>query len=196
MLKDFNIRAANVEEIGKIASFISKGYDDDKFFHWCVESSEDRHKIVTDYYKIYLGAKGCVAHVAETVDGDILGATVWLPHDVDTSIYDGIDKVVGKYAKRFRAVADMSHNNEPAGMPFYQLVGVVTAKEARGMGVGAALLKYHLDILDKLGIPTYLEASTPYHGKGLYGKFGYKPFGELMFFSDTAVLYPLWRPAT
>jgi len=194
-LRDFRIRPIVFEEIDKIASFISTGYDDDIFFHWCVESDEDRHKIVTDYYKVYLNAMGCVAHVAESSDGSIIGATVWLPHDVDISIYDDIDRVVGKYADRFRAVADMSHENEPTGMPFYQLVAVVTAKSARGMGIGTALLKYHLDILDKQEIPTYLEASTPYHGKGVYGKFDYRPFGELMVFSDTAVLYPLWRPA-
>jgi len=74
-------------------------------------------------------------------------------------------------------------------------VAVVTAKEMQGKGIGAALLKYHLDILDELGISTYLEASTPYYGGGVYGKFGYQQAGELMVFTDTAVLYPLWRPA-
>jgi len=56
-------------------------------------------------------------------------------------------------------------------------------------------LKHHIDILDPQGIHTYLEASTPYHGGGVYGKFGYQQAGELMVFAPTAILYPLWREA-
>ena len=191
----FTIRPIKAEEIDKAADMISKGYDDDIFFHWAVDNAEDRRKVVSDYYKVYLNAKGCVAHVAETAPGQIAGAAVWLPHDVDLSIYDEIDNVVGSYASKFRAVADMSHESEPTITPFYQLVGFVVSNALRGKGIGAALLKYQLDALDKSGIPTYLEASTPYDGKGVYGKFGYQRMGELMVFSDAAVLYPLWRAA-
>ena len=192
---EFTIRPINPQEIEKVAALLSTGYYHDDFFKWSVESDDERHKIVADYYSIYLKAVGCVAHVAETPDGSIIGATVWLPHDVDTSIYDEIDKAAGIYAPQFRAVCDNSHYSEPPMEPFYQLVGFVVLPKAQGMGIGGALLKYHLDILDKVGIPTYLEASTPYFGGGVYGRFGYQPVGELMVFAETAVLYPLWRPA-
>jgi len=184
-----------VDEINQIANFISTGYYNDIFFKWVVKSDEDRHKIVTDYYKVYLNAKGCISHVAENSSKKIVGATVWLPHDTDPSVYDEIDKVASIYANNFRAVADKSHENEPNDTPFYQLVAVVVSKELQGLGIGATLLKYQIDRLDKLGIPTYLEASTPYFGKGVYGKFGYKPFGELMVFDENIMLYPLYRPA-
>ena len=195
MMSGITVRPIQPGEIDRVASLISAGYSDDIFFKWTVTSDADRHRIVTDYYKIYLRAAGCVAHVAESSSGELVGATVWLPHDVDTSIYDKIDSVVGVYADRFRAVADRSHLSEPPMTPFYQLVGVVVSKPARKSGIGAMLLKYQLDILDELGIPTYLEASTPYFGGGVYGKFGYRPVGELMVFTESAVLYPLWRPA-
>ena len=188
-----HIRQARPEEIETIASLVSKGYENDVFFHWVVDNPNDRHKVVTEYYKIYLSAKGCVAHVAETSHGEIVGATVWLPHDVDPSMYDDIDNAVGSYAPNFRAVADLSHESEPKDTAFYQLVGFVVRDDFQGRGIGAALLKHQLDILDKAGIPTYLEASTPYHGKGVYGKFGYQLYGDLLKFSETAVLYPLWR---
>ena len=194
-MSDCIVRPIRPDEIDKIAELISRGYYDDIFFHWCVPDDKDRHKIVTDYYKVYLSAKGTVTHVAETPGGDIAGAAMWLPHDVDAGIYDEINKTTGVYASKFQAVADASHYSEPPMAPFYQLVGFVTAKEMRGRGIGSALLKSTLDKFDKLGIPTYLEASTPYYGKGVYGKFGYRQVGELMVFAETAVLYPLWRPA-
>jgi len=192
-MTNFTVRPIRAEEIDKVSELISAGYYDDIFFHWVVEKDEDRLKVVSDYYKVYLNSKGCIAHVAETDWGEIAGATVWLPHDADLSIYDQIDEVVGIYVDNFRAVADMSHEREPKNTAFYQLVGFAVNKNLQGNGIGTALLKYNLDNLDKLGIPTYLEASTPYHGKGVYGKFGYERMGELMVFSDTAVLYPLWR---
>ena len=195
LMSDITVRPIKSEEIDKIASFIARGYADDIFFKWCVDNDENQHKIVTDYYKVYLNSKGCIAHVAESSSGEVVGATVWLPHDFDASVHDDINNAVGVYADNFQEVADKSHANEPTDGPFYQLVAVVTDKKLRGQGIGGALLKYQIDYLDGIGIPTYLEASTPYYGGGVYGKFGYKQFGELMVFAEGIVLYPLYRPA-
>ena len=197
-MKTYNltVRPINANEIDQAATLLAQAYNDDIFFKWCVASDEDRPKIVSDYYKVYLRARGCVAHAAESPDMGMIGVSVWLPHDADASIYEEIESVVGAVnLPMFREVAERSHQNEPSDGPFYQLVGFGVLKEAQGRGVGHALLKYHIDILDRAGIPTYLEASTPYHGGGVYGKFNYKQYGELMFFTDTAVLYPLYRPA-
>ena len=194
-MTNITITPITPDEINEVASFISTGYYDDIFFKWVVENDDERHKIVTDYYKVYLNAKGSVVHVARDSSGELMGATVWLPHDVDVSIYDEIDKIAGIYSDNFRAVSDMSHYSEPPMTPFYQLVAVVVGKNAQGLGLGVRLLKHNLDRFDEMGIPTYLEASTPYHGGCVYGKFGYQPVGELMVFTKDAVLYPLWRSA-
>jgi len=183
----------NPSELDSIADFISIGYFDDAFFKWVVPPDDERHTVVADYYKAYLKADGAYTYVVEE-NGVVVGASVWLPHDVDSSLYDDIDIAVGKFAPNFRAVADMSHDNEPKDTAFTQLVGFVVDKKHRGRGFGIAQLKAHLDVMDEKGIPTYLEASTPYHGGGVYGKFGYTLYSDLMVFSPTAVLYPLWRP--
>lgn len=188
------IRPLKAEEIDEVAAFISEGYYNDIFFKWVVADDSSRQEIVTGYYKAYLHAKGSVVHIAEKAS-QIVGATVWLPHDVDPALYDKIDEAAGRYAPHFRAVADLSHCSEPPMAPFYQLVGIVVSPKAQGLGIGGKLLKFQLDKLDKLGIPTYLEASTPYFGGGIYGKFGYQPVGELIVFTKDAILYPLWRSA-
>ncbi|MCL1936416.1 MAG: GNAT family N-acetyltransferase [Defluviitaleaceae bacterium] len=188
-----NIREIKSNEIEKVSSLISLGYFYDIFFKWCVSEDKDRYEIVKNYYKVYLNAKGCICNIAEK-DGEIVGATVWLPHNVENSIYDDIDIAVGKYARNFRLVAEKSHDNEPKDISFYQLVGFSVDKDLRGSGIGEKLLRYSLDSFDKIKIPTYLEASTPYYGKGVYGKFNYIPFGEIMVFTEEALLYPLYRP--
>ena len=192
---EFKVRPIAPTEIAQVADLLSTGYYDDDFFIWSVDNDDERHSIVVDYYKIYLNVAGCIAHVAETEEDGIIGAAVWLPHDVDAGIYDEIDKAAGRYAPQFRAVCDKSHESEPPIEPFYQLVGFGVLKKMQSRGVGSALLKYQLDNLDKMGIATYLEASTPYYGGGVYGRFGYQQVGELIVFAEKAVLYPLWRPA-
>jgi len=189
------IRPITITEITKGSELLATAYEGDVFFEWCVPDEERRREIVADYYKVYLRAKQCVAHVAEDGEGEIVGIAVWLPHDTDPHVYKEIDRVTEDFAPMFNEVADKSHMSEPPMGPFYQLVGFGVHPYHRGLGIGQMLLEYHLDILDKLGIPTYLEASTPYHGKGVYSKFDYQPVGELMHFSKEAVLYPLWRPA-
>jgi GNAT superfamily N-acetyltransferase len=72
-------------------------------------------------------------------------------------------------------------------------VGFVVDKQQRKRGIGSAMLDAHLEVMDGQKIPTYLEASTPFNGGGIYGKFGYKLYGELMVFAPNAVLYPLFR---
>ena len=193
-MSNINIRFMNPKELNSIAAFISAGYFEDIFFKWVVPSDTERLSIVAEYYKVYLEADGAYVYVAEE-NGVVVGASVWLPHDVNPAIYDDIDAAAGAFAPNFRAVADMSHESEPKDTHFTQLVGFVVDQAQRGRGIGVALLKAHLDIMDAEGSPTYLEASTPFHGGGVYGKFGYTLYGELLRFSPTAVLYPLWRPA-
>jgi len=55
-MNDFVIRRIKTSEIDEVAAFISAGYYDDIFFHWVVDSDEDRLQVVTNYYKVYLRA--------------------------------------------------------------------------------------------------------------------------------------------
>lgn len=189
------IRDIKPTEIEKAAELFAAAYYDDVFFHWCVPRDADRPKVVKDYYTIYLSSRGAVSHVIENDQGEIIAATVWLPHDADESMYPEIERIAGVNAPQFIAVAEKSHANEPKNQSFYQLVGFGVKKELQGTGFGKAILGHALNIFDKQGIPTYLEASTPFYGGGVYGKFGYTMYSDLMVFTEKAVLYPLYRDA-
>ena len=193
------IRPMQSGEIDAVANFIARGYLEDTYFHWVVNKPEDRIPTVSEYYKIYLGYNRAIVNVSVLQSGEkageIVGASIWMPHNTDPTLYDNIDSVVGAYAPNFRAVADWSHSNEPKGMPFYQLVAIVASPIMRGTGIGTTLLGYQIEKFDTQNIATYLEASTAFHGGGLYGKFGYSPFGNIKKFAENAILYPLFRNA-
>ena len=198
---EFTIRDIKESEISKVAELLSAAYYDDIFFKWLVPEDDERFDVIKSYYEIYLKSRGCLSHVAVNASNEIIGATVWLPHDADESIYKEIELMAGKNAPQFHFVAHESHNNEPKRQAFYQLVGFGVLKELQGNGIGFALLKHNLDIQDEAGIPTYLEASTPYveykpyEYAGVYGKFRYVPYKNFpMMFASNVSLYPLYRP--
>ncbi|MCL2399049.1 MAG: GNAT family N-acetyltransferase [Defluviitaleaceae bacterium] len=194
--REITIRSAEKEDIDKAADILGTSFYEDPFFVWAIETPSDRHKTVANYYRLYMNLGLDITHVAETPDKSIVGVSIWLPHDAkDSSIDEKVEHAVGEYASRFRIFGEKSHANEPPSAPYHQLLGFGVLPVAHGLGVGSALLKYHHNKLDKLGIPTYLEASTRYSAGGVYGRTGYQPIGEPIFLTEGVDLFPLWRPA-
>jgi GNAT superfamily N-acetyltransferase len=65
----------------------------------------------------------------------------------------------------------------------------------RGLGAGTALLRHGLERAQGLGLPVYLEASTPQNRK-LYARHGFQDHGEPVPLPDGGpVLQPMWRGA-
>ena len=62
---------------------------------------------------------------------------------------------------------------------YYYLYFLGTASEARGQGLGTALLKYAQQVATEAGKPIYLESSTE-NNKALYLKNGFKVVKELV----------------
>ena len=192
---EITIRLAHQAELDSVAKLMAQAYYNDVFFKWCVPPDDIREQTIYNYYKVYLTSQHCFCCVAVDTDNRLFGAMVWLSNETEAWIYEKIEQVVGDYAANFAEVAEKSHANEPKNTPFWQLVGFGTSNEARGLGIGIKLMDFALKAFDTQGIPTYLEASTAYvEGKGVYGKFGYRFFSDLMCFDEGRVkLYPLWR---
>lgn len=63
----------------------------------------------------------------------------------------------------------------------------------RGLGAGTAMLRYGLVRARALGLPVYLEASTPRNRK-LYARHGFQDHGEPVHLpEDGPVLQPMWH---
>jgi GNAT superfamily N-acetyltransferase len=63
----------------------------------------------------------------------------------------------------------------------------------RGLGAGTAMLRYGLDRARRLGLPVYLEASTPRNRK-LYARHGFHDLGDPIHLPDGGpTLQPMWH---
>jgi len=195
---DIMIRVAKEEDIEAALEVLGYSFYHDPFFTWAVEDEADRMEVVSAYYRVYM--RHCltngVTHLAYKKEDELLGVSVWLSNDArGDRLSDDIERAVGKYVSRFRVFGQRSYLHEPQDTYFSQLIGFGVVPAAQGMGIGLALLEYHGKELDAMGKSSYIEASTQRSFEGVYKRAGYQPIGEVIPFSETNKLYPLWRPA-
>lgn len=62
--------------------------------------------------------------------------------------------------------------------PHWYLADVAVSASARGLGVGSRLLAHRLVVVDREGLPAYLEATTD-GSRRLYEKFGFRALGPV-----------------
>ena len=64
----------------------------------------------------------------------------------------------------------------------------------RGAGIGTTLLRHHLASLDASGTAAYLEATSP-RSRGLYERFGFRPYGAPIELPGGPPVVPMCRPS-
>lgn len=196
--KEFTIRTARDDEFETLAAIISNSFYNDPLFIWIVEDHSTRFKIVSDFFRLYmeLGLKNGVAHVAETSEAGIVGVALWCSHDAMGSDADiEIEKFANAYAPRFQIFSDKLHAHVPPFTPYDYVMAITVLPIAHSMGIGSALIAHRLKELDRLGMSSYLEATTRLSAGGIYERLGYQPIGEPIRFPTGVELFPMWRNA-
>lgn len=90
---------------------------------------------------------------------------------------------------QLREVMDKHH---PLDRPHEYLWFLGVTPEAQGHGVGSRLLKSHLDHLDAIGRPAFLETATEPNLR-LYGRHGFQVIAEYRPGGDGPVNWAMWR---
>ena len=93
-------------------------------------------------------------------------------------------------ADTFIKVLETMYSHHPAEPHWYlNFIGVDVAKQ--GEGLGAALMKHALKIVDEAGIVAYLESSNP-RNLSLYERFGFETTAKIEI-DDCPMVYPMVR---
>jgi GNAT superfamily N-acetyltransferase len=94
--------------------------------------------------------------------------------------------------RRLAAVLSATNARHP-DVPHVYLSAMAALPRRRGLGAGTAMLRYGLDRARGLGLPVYLEASTP-RNRRLYARHGFRDLGDPVHLPDGGpTLQPMWH---
>ncbi|MGI5213384.1 GNAT family N-acetyltransferase [Plantactinospora sp. CA-290183] len=178
-----------------IAEVIAASFEDLGVSRWLVADEKARRSVLAANFRIWVSH--AFGHGAVYATEDLSGAAVWL--DATSGAiplpyqYDGLLlSQCGRYAPRFLVLDDAFDSAAPA-MPRHHLAFLAVHPTRQGEGIGAALLDRHHSLLDVLGLPASLDASSEAAAR-LYRRLGYEG-EEPVFLPDAGPpFWPMVRP--
>ncbi|MEU1841890.1 GNAT family N-acetyltransferase [Micromonospora chersina] len=190
-----SIRRASVDDAAVVTGILAEAFMRDPVSGWIFPADHHRAQIHPAFFGpfVALALRTGEVHLA----GDGLGATLWLPvgesHDAaEGDEFDGLEAAIGpEAAKRFGILDELMNANHP-GDPHWYLPFIAVHPEHHGRGVGSALLRHQLELLDRTSSAAYLEASSP-RNAALYERLGFRRRPTTLDLPDGPSLYPMWR---
>ena len=180
-----------------MGALLSVSFTDDPFVRWLMPKSLDFLR----ESKKHPGRAYSAAFDAGTlyVIGDFAGAAVWVPPGTKTDRSEEITQgeppataASHVFPPEFPALVSRSASYRPSDPHWY--LGLIAVDPAyRGRGVGTKLLEYSLAIVDRDGLPAYLE-STNAANLSLYRRFGFQQLAEVRV-GSSPLRFPMLRPA-
>ncbi|MEE6261503.1 GNAT family N-acetyltransferase [Plantactinospora sonchi] len=99
-----------------------------------------------------------------------------------------------EYAPRMALVSELTRRRHPRREPHWYLQQMVVVPTWRGHGLGGAMLRHQLELVDTAGLGAYLEASSARNRK-LYERHGFRAHGDpIRLPEDGPAIQPMWRP--
>ncbi|HLY83926.1 MAG TPA: GNAT family N-acetyltransferase [Acidimicrobiales bacterium] len=191
------VRTARIDDAATVGAVLADGFHDDPVLSWVFQGADDVRAAKLNALFGFLAPEVDVPLGATFVtDG---GCACWTPTP-------GTDEWPEERSARFddvlrRACDDadmarlgllsstMAEHHPPA--PHWYLGTIAVIRSSQGTGVGTALLRHSLAIVDGAGAPAYLE-STNVRNVPLYERHGFRATGRIVV-PGGPPLTPMWR---
>lgn len=176
------------EDLARAAAALGAAFQDDPLMTWTLPDRDERARLAAAHFEPVLRYGLMFGEVWTTADRP-LGAAVWLkpddwevtPERASASGLDRMGDLIGHAAAdRFFSVMgalEPCHHRDVDSSHWYVMV-VGLAPEARGKGLGRALLEPVMRRADAEGRPCYLETSNPTN-VAFYERLGFRVITEM-----------------
>ncbi|OLT49270.1 hypothetical protein BJF85_09830 [Saccharomonospora sp. CUA-673] len=174
---------AGQDEIRTCARLIAEAMRDDPVVHQIVRGDRNRTNRLTGLYTAVLRA-GALSHGVIDVaraesGGPIIGVAAWEGPHGSASVWRQLIE-----APRYLRAIGLRHvpaalravgalGTHRLDVRHWYLADMAVSSEARGLGVGSALLAHRLEAVDAEAVPAYLEATTR-ASRRLYERHGFE----------------------
>ena len=189
-----SVHSASQDRREAIARTITLGFASDPVTRWVWPDPATYFEIEPQFADAFGGAGYAHGTVFETECKR--AAAMWLPPgaepDAERMGLLAMQSVAPEHMEEvgaFMAQMETFHPEEPC----WYLPLIAADPAATGQGLGAALMKHALAIVDKAGLPAYLESSNP-RNISLYERHGFEVMGEIQE-GSSPIMTPMYRAA-
>lgn len=194
----YSARIAGLDDAELLALILADAFHEDPVVRWIFPDSKYDQKFFTvDLLQAYLPYRHCWV----LAGGE--GAACWLPPDAEVkgapifSLLSVFIPIVFKYGfqcmKRGGVLEKVFAEHRPK-QPHYYLHMLGARHDQQGKGVGSALLREGLKVVDQHAMPAYLESSNE-NNLPLYERFGFRTTSEQTLGGDGPRVWFMWREA-
>jgi len=198
----FTIAPASSADVPAAASVLASAFENDTVMGTLVAGAHRRSRLAQLFRALMRAGAlrtGRVDLTRRDTDGGLLGAAIWEPPGQHASLLAQARELpsfiralgwsgLGRAIRIQSTLAD----HRPAE-PHWYLAQIGVGAEARGLGVGSALLESRLKKIDADGLPSYLEASND-RNRALYSRYGFESIGSIEGIPNASPA-AMWRPA-
>ncbi len=196
-------RKATRADLDDLAELLTDAFMDDPVLQWTLREGAAYPGALRRYFDFAL-AEQCVASDQMWLSGDARATAIWLSpadlHVLETPPREML-RLIPKFlpilgvARLFRAKSlamamDAEHPHEPHWYLYFLGVGA----DARGRGLGSAMMDATLPMVDAERLPAYLDNSNP-RNIPLYERYGFRVISEYRAREDAPPIWGMWRDA-
>lgn len=192
-----SVRQATSRDRAAVVDTLAVAFQADPVSRWIFTNPADRAQRHPGFFGVF--AEMALTSGTVLVDADVDAAALWMPGGPDAPeapewMADRLAASCGPAWPRMSILADRMAAAHPGSMPHAYLMFAGVHPTRQGQGLGGALIRHHLDVLDGVGLPSYLEASSEASAR-LYSRLGYRHLGQPIELPDGPGLWPMWRRA-
>jgi GNAT superfamily N-acetyltransferase len=192
------VERAHARDVDVLAQIIADAFFDLAVSSWLVPHPRDRRAIFPAYFRLHVEHALSDGLVLTTPARD--GAALWIPVGTEgpgappDGYQERLTALTGRHLVRFAALDEGFDRHHPIGVAHAYLAILAVRPDRQRLGIGTALLRGRHAILDREGIPAYLEASDPAK-RDIYFKHGYvmRPDAPICLPDGGPELSPMWR---
>jgi GNAT superfamily N-acetyltransferase len=195
---DHRVERADARDVEVLAQVIADAFFDLAVSSWLVPDPGTRRAIFPAYFRLHVEQALSDGLVLTTPDRD--AAALWIPVRANgpgappDGYHERLATLTGAHLARFQALDDGFDRHHPVDVAHAHLAILAVRPDRQRHGIGTALLRVRHAILDREGIPAYLEASDPAK-RDIYLEHGYvlRPDAPISLPDGGPKLFPMWR---
>lgn len=196
------VRRTGAADRTEVARVLASAFLDDPVFAWLVPDRDERAGRLPEVFDAFAEAyarhdESLVVTAAESEAHRVSGVALWAPRGVEPVHPEDEERfgvrlaeATGPHVERFAICGELFAAVHPAEPSWYLgLLGVDA--DQRGRGLGSALLRETLAVVDRAGQPAYLEA-TSLRNRVLYERHGFRHVADVPL-PGGPTAYAMWR---